>query len=180
MQICLSSTRARGISFLKMFVLLLTTLDAGLVVLSNPTSSHGTSGRLPVRGKMNLSRAVEKSRKGFLCKVPQERAYNLQDLMQSLNLQNPGESANQPAYVVLKRCDVHSGCCQSPDKSCSPKPSSTYYDDVQIELWSVEAEKGMRKQWIRVEQHGECSCEVTNSSERQRLETQKPNVTVLR
>lgn len=92
--------------------------------------------------------------------------------------QNTGESVVQPAYIVLKRCDVHSGCCTNPDSSCKPVVSSIYYEEVEIQILSLET-KGIRRQWIMAEQHGNCSCEITAINDRHRLEHVQPNVTFI-
>ncbi|XP_012270422.1 uncharacterized protein LOC105694382 [Orussus abietinus] len=147
-------------------LVLLVTLNFGVLSSSKNASSRGLR-------RIHLPRAVEMSRK-FPCKEPQPRAYHLRDLMQTVH-QNPGESANQPVYIVLKRCDVHSGCCMSPDMSCTPVKNASYFEELEIEIWSLENNK-TRRQWIRVEQHGKCTCEVATSNERKRLEHERPFV----
>lgn len=141
-----------------------------------PTAVANGENHHRVARRIHLPRAVDTSRK-FVCKEPQPRAYNLKDLMQNVH-QNPGESAIQPVYIVLKRCDGHSGCCMSPDMSCSPIETAIYYEEIEIEIWSLET-NGTRRQWIRVEQHGKCTCEVTTINDRYRLEHQLPNVTLI-
>ncbi|XP_016903774.1 uncharacterized protein LOC107992432 [Apis cerana] len=127
-------------------------------------------------GRITLSDAVKAS-KTFICKKPQFRAYSLKDLMQNVH-QNPGESPIQPVYIVLKRCDGHSGCCASPLMSCSPVESAIYYEEIEIEVWSLETNNN-RRQWIRVEQHDKCSCEITTINDRFQLEHLQPNVTLI-
>lgn len=162
-------------------LMLLTTLD-NFSVHSNPTlttiPTRSIKNEPTTPERINLLLSVDVSRK-FECNDPQARAYNLRDLMERLELHGPGESANQPPYMVVKRCDGHSGCCWSPDMACTSIDNSTYYEDIEIEVWSLLTEKS-RRQWIRVEHHGKCSCEVMNFSDRERLKFQKPNITLLR
>lgn len=129
--------------------------------------------------KITLSEAVKTSSM-FVCKKPQFRAYHLRDLMQNVH-QNPGESTIQPVYIVVKRCDGHSGCCMNSDMSCLPVQSAIYYEEIEIEIMSYETNNrtNNRRQWISVEQHGQCSCEMTRISDRYRLEHQQPNVTLI-
>ncbi|KOC65672.1 hypothetical protein WH47_10134 [Habropoda laboriosa] len=158
-------------SLLKLMILVPLTLD-NMILSAAVNGEHHHR----IIKKIHLPRAVEASRK-FVCKEPQTRAYNLKDLMQDVH-QNPGESAVQPVYIILKRCDAHAGCCMSPDMSCSPVLSAIYYEEVEIEIWSLET-NNTRRQWIRVEQHSKCSCEVTTINDRYRLEHQQPKVTLI-
>lgn len=140
-----------------------------------PSAATNSDNHRWLFGRITLSDAVKES-KSFVCKEPQFRAYNLKDLMQNVH-QNPGESAIQPVYIVLKRCDGHSGCCTSSDMSCLPVESAISYQEIEIEVWSLENSK--RRQWIRVEQHGKCSCEITTINDRYQLEHQQPNITLI-
>ncbi|KZC07393.1 PREDICTED: uncharacterized protein LOC107185710 [Dufourea novaeangliae] len=160
-------------SLLKLLIIVPLTLDNIVLSMANPDGHH--HHRRTAR-KIHLPRAIDASRK-FVCREPQTRAYNLRDLMQNVQ-QNPGESAIQPVYIILKRCDGHSGCCMSPDKSCSPVDTSIYYEEMEIEIWSLET-NGTRRQWIKVEQHGKCACEVNTSDDRNLLDYQQPNVTLI-
>ncbi|XP_076396643.1 uncharacterized protein LOC105663651 [Megachile rotundata] len=157
-------------SLLKLMILVPLTLD-NIVQSAVNGENHHRSGR-----KMNLTHAVKMSQK-FVCKEPQSRAYNLRDLMRDVQ-QNSGESPVKPVYVVLKRCDGHSGCCTSPDMSCSPEPSAIYYDEIEIEVSSLVHRKTIPR-WIRVEQHGRCFCDVTTINDRYQQELQWPNVTLV-
>ncbi|XP_043284286.1 uncharacterized protein [Venturia canescens] len=176
-------TVARGVSskLLLRLLMVLTSLDS-FSARSNPTlttpPTSSVKNESGIGNRVNLLRSLDISRK-FGCNDPQARAYNLRDLMERLELHGPGESTNQPPYMVVKRCDGHSGCCWSPDMACTLIDNSTYYEDIEIEVWSLLTKKS-RRQWIRVEQHGKCSCEVMNSSDRERLKFEKPNVTLLR
>ncbi|KOX78182.1 hypothetical protein WN51_09541 [Melipona quadrifasciata] len=125
--------------------------------------------------RISLSDAVKASNM-FVCKKPQSRAYNLKDLMQNVH-QNSGESTIQPVYIIVKRCDGHSGCCTNPDMSCLPVKSAIYYEEIEIEIWSFETSN--RRQWISVEQHGQCSCKITRIMDRYQLEHQQPNITLI-
>ncbi|XP_011695257.1 PREDICTED: platelet-derived growth factor subunit A-like [Wasmannia auropunctata] len=159
--------RPRG-SLLRLLILILTTVDQTLVVL---TAHHGGHHhRVPRR--IHLPRAMEATKK-FLCREPQSRAYNLRDLVQ-----NPSESVNQPVYIVVKRCDNHSGCCVSPDLSCGPVHSLIYHEDMEVEVWSLLT-NSTRRVWIRIEQHDRCSCEISNAKNRTREDTQPPSVQIL-
>ena len=148
-------------------LILPTSGDQGL--LSNTNSVH----RLPK--KTNLIRAVQDSIH-FNCGKPQPRAYNLRDLMQGV-YKNSAESPSYPVYVILNRCDVHTGCCATPDMSCSPEPNSIYYDDVEIAMWSLENKT--KNMWIRVEQHHKCVCEISNINDRICQENKRPYVVIL-
>nr|XP_031825959.1 uncharacterized protein LOC116424124 [Nomia melanderi] len=162
-------------SLLKLMMLVPLTLDNVVQLTANVDGQHGHHHHRPAR-RINLPRAVNMIR-SFTCVEPQSRAYNLRDLMQNVQ-QNTGDSVMQPAYIVLKRCDVHSGCCTNPDRSCKPVVSSIYYEEVETQILSLET-KGIRKQWITVEQHGNCSCEITTTHDRRRLEHLQPNVTLI-
>lgn len=168
-----NSTRG-NVWYLRLLIIVLTTVNDSLLVLSTPASSVN---RLSEHNRISMPRAVATSRK-FPCREPQPRAYHLRDLVQSMKLLNPGDSANQPIYIVVKRCDGHSGCCMSSDMTCTPVGNLTYHEDVEIEVWSLRSNES-RRQWISVEQHAKCSCELTNSDERAKLETQKPNVMIV-
>ncbi|XP_011866767.1 PREDICTED: platelet-derived growth factor subunit A-like [Vollenhovia emeryi] len=161
--------RPRG-SILRFLILILTTVDQIMVVL---TAHHGGHHHRISR-RIHLPRAMEASKK-FLCREPQSRAYNLRDLIHNMQ---PSESVNQPVYIVVKRCDSHSGCCVSPDLSCAPVQSSIYHEDMQVEVWSLLT-NSTRKAWIRIEQHGRCSCEISSVSERFREDTRPPSVQIL-
>lgn len=124
--------------------------------------------------RINLSRVIDATKR-FPCEEPQLRAYNLRDLVYGLQ---PSESANQPVYIVLKRCDSHAGCCVSPDLSCAPVQSSIYYEEMEIEIWSLLTNSTM-KIWIKVEQHGRCSCEISSTSERLRDDVLPPKIEML-
>ncbi|XP_053980852.1 uncharacterized protein LOC128877512 [Hylaeus volcanicus] len=164
--------RSLKTSLLRLMILVPLTLDN--MVLSAAVNSGGHHQQ--VSRRIHLPRAVNMSKK-FTCGEPQSRAYNLRDLMQNVH-KNPSESAIQPVYIVLKRCDGHSGCCMSSDMSCSPVESSIYYEEMEIEIWSLET-NSTRRQWIRVEQHGRCSCQVTTINDRYQLEHQQPNVILI-
>lgn len=113
-------------------------------------------------------------RENFICKQPQQRAYNLRELMQHL----PSERTRQPVYIVLKRCDKYSGCCRSPDLSCAPVESSIYYEDIEIEMMSLAInadKKAPRERWIRVKQHGECTCQINDNQ----IDNEPPVVEIL-
>lgn len=129
--------------------------------------------------RITLSETVKTS-STFVCKQPQFRAYHLRDLMQNVH-QNPGESTIQPVYIVIKRCDGHSGCCMNSDMSCLPVRSAIYYEEIEIEVMRYETTNrtDKRRQWISVEQHGQCSCEITRIDDRYQLEHQQPNVTLI-
>ncbi|XP_076685070.1 uncharacterized protein LOC143377554 [Andrena cerasifolii] len=117
------------------------------------------------RSRISFSSAVNMAKK-FVCKEPQLRAYHLKDLMQPI-VQSFGDTASQPIYIVLKRCDGQSGCCSNPDLICSPV--QVHYEDIEIELWSLQANK-TRRQWVRVEQHDRCSCEINALHSRHQLD----------
>ncbi|XP_020297084.1 uncharacterized protein LOC109861720 [Pseudomyrmex gracilis] len=153
-------------SFLGFLILILTTMDQTMMA-SHHSRHHRVSRRT------HLSNAMQASRQ-FPCSEPQTRAYHLRDLVQNLR---PSESANQPAYIVLKRCDSHSGCCHSPDLSCTPVQSEIHYEEIQIEVWSLQT-NSKRKMWIQVEQHGNCTCEISNSTQRLEMDSQQPNIQI--
>lgn len=113
--------------------------------------------------RMNLSQSIEVARK-FSCREPQFRSYNLRDLMKDIHTNS--EIVNLPLYIVLNRCDVHSGCCGSKMKSCTPIESKIYHDELEIEINSMETNL-TRRLWIRVEQHGKCICAETDLDQRQ-------------
>ncbi|XP_070148772.1 uncharacterized protein [Polyergus mexicanus] len=163
-------SRSMKRSLLRLLILILTTVDQIMVVLA---THHGGHHHLVSR-RIHLSRAMEATKK-FLCREPQSRAYNLRDLMQSMH---PSESANQPVYIVSKRCDSHSGCCVSPDLSCTPVQTSIYYEEMEVEVWSLLT-NSTRRAWIRIEQHGRCSCEISNATERLRTDIQLPGIQIL-
>ncbi|XP_033208819.1 uncharacterized protein LOC117167763 [Belonocnema kinseyi] len=131
---------------------------------------------LPTYADQNLIQAVQNSR-NFSCKEPQNRAYNLQDLMQEVQ-QNSAETPTHPAYIILKRCDAHSGCCHTTEMSCFPVTSWNYFEDVEIRIWNVETNK-TRNIWIRIEQHRKCACEESNISDRIAQESRKPRIKIL-
>ncbi|XP_066587237.1 uncharacterized protein [Prorops nasuta] len=158
------------ISFLRVMIIVLAALDDA----SSAVNEHRHPGNHFRR--IHLPKGLEMSRK-FACKEPQSRAYNLRDLMQRHH-QNAGETANQPIYIVLKRCDLHSGCCRSPDMSCTPVESDVYFEDFEIEVWSLY-NNDTRRQWIRVAQHGSCYCEETNANNRTQLEKENPQVLLI-
>ncbi|XP_076174824.1 uncharacterized protein LOC143150439 [Ptiloglossa arizonensis] len=164
--------RSLRTSLLRLMIIVPLTLDN--MVLSAAENDDVHHHR--VTRRIHLPRNVDISRK-FACREPQSRAYNLRDLMQDVH-QNPGESAIQPVYIVLKRCDGHSGCCTSPDMSCSPVESLIYYEEMEIEIWSLETNR-TRRQWIRIEQHGRCSCEMTTINDRHQQEHQQPNAILI-
>ncbi|KAI4485330.1 hypothetical protein M0804_006835 [Polistes exclamans] len=113
--------------------------------------------------RMNLSQSNDVVKK-FSCREPQFRSYNLRDLMKDIHTNS--ESVNYPLYIVLNRCDVHSGCCGSTLKSCTPMESEIYHDELEVEINSIETNIS-RTLWIRVEQHGKCICAETDPDERQ-------------
>ncbi|EZA54643.1 hypothetical protein DMN91_006689 [Ooceraea biroi] len=157
-------------SLLIFFILILTTIDQAMMVLA----SHHNGHHHRVSRKIHLPRAMEATKR-FPCRDPQSRSYNVRDLVQSMQ---SSESPNRPVYIVLKRCDSHSGCCTSPDLSCAPVQSSIYYEEVEVEVWSLLT-NSTRRTWIRVEQHGRCSCEISNSSDRLRADIQPPATEIL-
>ncbi|KAG7205376.1 hypothetical protein KM043_007372 [Ampulex compressa] len=158
----------RSSRLLRFTILVLSVFDGGAWSMAVNAEDHS-----PVTRRINLPLAVEASRK-FACKEPQQRAYNLKDLTQGM-YRNPGESAVQPVYVVLKRCDGYAGCCRSPDMSCTPIKSLVYYEEIQIETWNLVT-NDTKRQWIKVEQHGNCTCEESTLSERHRSLTERPEV----
>ncbi|XP_078038586.1 uncharacterized protein LOC144470875 [Augochlora pura] len=127
-----------------------------------------TSARLDFRATTTESR-------NFTCKKPQLRSYNLKDLLQSMH-KDIGVVFVLPIYIVVKRCDGHSGCCPSSDRICTPEPSSIYYEEFQIEIRTVK-EKDPTMRWITVEQHGNCICKFTSVDERKQMEYLQPKVT---
>lgn len=157
-------------SLLRLLILILTTMDQMMLLFA----AHHGGHHHRMSKRIHLSSAREATMR-FLCREPQSRAYNLRDLVQSMN---PSESANQPVYIVLKRCDSHSGCCISPDLSCTPVQSSIYYDEMEVEVWSLMT-NSTRRAWIRVEQHGRCTCEISNATERLRTDIQLPSIQIL-
>ncbi|KAL0119596.1 hypothetical protein PUN28_007796 [Cardiocondyla obscurior] len=156
-------------SLLRLLILILT-MDQTMVVF---TAHHGGHHHR-ITKKIHLPRAMEATKK-FLCREPQSRAYNLRDLVN--NVQS-SETVNQPVYIVVKKCDSHSGCCVSPDLSCAPVQSSIYHEDMEVEVWSLLT-NSTRKVWIRIEQHGRCSCEISDVSERLREDAQPPSIRFL-
>ncbi|CAL7943179.1 unnamed protein product [Xylocopa violacea] len=165
-------SRSSRSSLVKMMILIPLTLDS---VALSAVINAGNGIR-----KIYLPDAVKISRT-FPCKDPQTRAYNLRDLMKNVH-KNPGVSAEQPIYIKLKRCDGHSGCCTVKDHVCSPVKSEIYYEDVEILISNVvffENNTQFKKEWIRVEQHGECTCNENTANELNQLDHQHPNVTVL-
>ncbi|KAH0950842.1 hypothetical protein HN011_008079 [Eciton burchellii] len=154
-------------SLLRLFILILT-MHQTLIILATHHGSHRVSR------KIHLLRAMEAT-KIFLCRDPQSRSYNVRDVMQGMQ---SSESPNRPVYIVLKRCDSHSGCCTSPDLSCAPVQSSIYHEEMEVEVWSLLT-NSTRKIWIRVEQHGRCSCEISNSSDRLKADIQPPAIEIL-
>lgn len=156
-------------SLLRLLILILTTVDQMMVLATHHGGHHHRMSR-----RIHLTRAMEATKR-FLCREPQSRAYNLRDLVQNMH---PSESANQPVYIVLKRCDSHSGCCVSPDLSCTPVQSSIYYEEMEIEVWSLLT-NSTRRAWIKVEQHGRCTCEISNATERLRTDIQLPSIQIL-
>lgn len=162
-------SRPRG-SLLKLLILILTAMDQTMAVLATHHGGH----HHPVPRRIHLPRAMEATKK-FLCREPQSRAYNLRDLVHSMK---PSESVNQPVYIVVKKCDSHSGCCVSPDLSCTPVHSSIYHEDMEVEVWSLLT-NSTRKVWIRIEQHGRCSCEISSASERLREDIRPPSIQFL-
>ncbi|EFN88235.1 uncharacterized protein LOC105192042 [Harpegnathos saltator] len=148
-----------------LFLMLILTINQMMLApASHPSDQQHSAAR-----RIHLMTALEASR-NFTCKTPQLRAYNLRDLMQHL----PSESVRQPVYIVLKRCDSHSGCCLSPDLSCAPVDSSIYYEELEIEVRSLIT-NSRRKVWIKVEQHGKCSCKL-NTSQR---DNEPPSIEIL-
>ncbi|XP_034946963.1 uncharacterized protein [Chelonus insularis] len=129
------------------------------------------------RSAMRLP-AVERAR-NLSCIDPQPRAYHLKDLMENYGLLHPKESPDQPAYLVVRRCDGQSGCCSSPDLVCMPEANTIYFEELEIQLWSVETKKPIRK-IISVEQHSTCSCEPANQTERENLERRRPKISLVR
>ncbi|XP_011168948.1 platelet-derived growth factor subunit A [Solenopsis invicta] len=161
--------RPRG-SLVRFLILILTAVNQGMVVL---TAHHGGHHQQVPR-RIHLPRAMEATKK-FLCKEPQSRAYNLRDLVHTMH---SSEIVEQPMYIVVKKCDSHSGCCVSPDLSCAPVQSSIYHEDMEVEVWSLLT-NSTRRVWIRIEQHGRCSCEISSVSERLREDTRLPNIKIL-
>ncbi|XP_014488179.1 PREDICTED: snake venom vascular endothelial growth factor toxin ICPP-like [Dinoponera quadriceps] len=136
-------------SFLRLLLLVLTAIGQ-----TSPAPTH--SDHRPLETKRTHLHTVLEATKNFICKKSQPRAYSLMDLMQHL----PSESARRPVYIVLKRCDSYAGCCNSPDLSCAPVESSIYYEEMEIVMSSLKTNSS-RRTWIRVRQHGECSCELS-------------------
>ncbi|EFN70081.1 hypothetical protein EAG_07476 [Camponotus floridanus] len=162
-------SRSMKRSLLRLLILILTTVDQMMVLATHHGGHHHRMSR-----RIHLTRAMEATKR-FLCREPQSRAYNLRDLVQSMH---PSESANQPVYIVLKRCDSHSGCCVSPDLSCTPVQSSIYYEEMEVEVWSLLT-NSTRRAWIKVEQHDKCTCEISNATERLRTDIQPPSIQIL-
>lgn len=161
-------------SFLRLLLLILIMIDQTILVLAiHHDAQHHHHHHHRETRRIHLS-GVKEAIQRFPCNEPQLRAYNLRELMHSLQ---PSDSANQP-YIVLKRCDSHSGCCLSPDLSCAPMHSSIYREEMEIEIWSLLT-NSMRRIWIRVEQHGRCSCEISNSTERLRTDILSPAIEIL-
>ncbi|XP_024881569.1 uncharacterized protein LOC112460879 [Temnothorax curvispinosus] len=155
-------------SLLRLLILILTAVDQTMVTAHHDGHHHRASGRI------HLPRAMEATKK-FLCREPQSRAYNLRDLVHNMQ---PSESVNRPVYIVVKKCDSHTGCCVSPDLSCAPVRSSIYHEDMEVEVWSLLT-NSTKKVWIRIEQHGRCSCEISSAGERLIEDTQPPNIQIL-
>lgn len=155
-----SSLLRSGISLLQVIVLILSTTDG--TVLSLPMTKNIST---------NLTQAVKKSR-SFPCEKPQFRSYNLHDLMKNV-YKSSSETASTPVYIVLKRCDVHSGCCANSNMTCSPVKSAIYYENIEIGVLNLATKK--TKRWIRVEQHSKCACEYNTFNDGMAL----PNVVLL-
>ncbi|XP_032663418.1 uncharacterized protein LOC116840621 [Odontomachus brunneus] len=154
--------------FLRFLLLILTIVNQTMLA---PANHH--SGNQHVARRIDLQSAIS-IRKNFTCKEPQQRAYNLRDLMQHL----PSERTRQPVYIVLKRCDSYSGCCRSADLSCIPVESSIYYEDIEIEMSSLAmtTKRKADHRWIRVKQHGECICKIVDANQ---TDTEPPVIQIL-
>ncbi|KAK2583691.1 hypothetical protein KPH14_009617 [Odynerus spinipes] len=159
--------------YLRLLILIALSLSNAAPSMTTDDKVHH---RLPRRIPYSRTTTIETWRK-FPCREPQPRAYILPDLMQSF-YQNLGKSVNFPIYIVLKRCDMHSGCCTTSNKSCTPVDSEIYYEDIEIEIYSLKT-NNTRKEWIRVEQHGKCACAVTTAEERHHSKKRKPNIVIL-
>ncbi|KAI4487064.1 hypothetical protein M0802_012053 [Mischocyttarus mexicanus] len=132
---------------------------------------HDLQQRVPTR--INFTRALQVAR-NFSCQTPQLRSYNLRDSMRTVH--KSSEIVNFPLYIVLNRCDVHSGCCRDTSKSCTPIESLIYHDEIEIELSSLETNR-TKKLWIKVEQHGNCTCSKTNPEQRRNYSN--PNIKMI-
>ncbi|KAH0533752.1 uncharacterized protein LOC123274573 [Cotesia glomerata] len=165
------------IKVLRVIILITTILCKIQETQSNQstTRKNRTSGSSP-RSALRLP-AVERARK-FICTEPQPRAYHLKDLMDSQGLLHSQEAPNHPSYLVVRRCDEHSGCCPSPELVCMPAEGSVYFEEFDVQFRSVDTKKTSHKR-ISVEQHHNCSCEPANRTQRETLETRRPKITVV-
>lgn len=120
--------------------------------------------------------AVVRARK-HSCGEPQQRGYHLVDLMYNEGLLKNGEQPNQPAYLVVRRCDSHSGCCPSIYMTCRPDPETIYFERLEIELSYYDGRPFRMN--ITVEQHASCYCDDSiNQTERETMDTQRPKIVV--
>lgn len=134
------------------------------LILDNMVLPAATKNRYPhhqVERKINMEQSKNISDE-FICKEVQLRSYVLDDLFQRA-YPNQGMYIYHPMYVVLKRCDGHSGCCNSSASRCAPV--TIVYDDVEVKIGSFINDLKISG-WIRVEQHRECSCKPTSRREK--------------
>lgn len=128
--------------------------------------------------KFKNTATVKYRSKNFSCKNSQPRAYQISDLMTSLNLFDT-DCTYSPSYLVINRCDGHSGCCQAYDYTCMPDKKNN--ETLFIEYWRVDPtnindnSKIMIKK-IVVEQHVSCHCKPANATARKLLNTILPNI----
>ncbi|XP_015171370.1 PREDICTED: uncharacterized protein LOC107063793 [Polistes dominula] len=148
---------------LRLIILIVSIMcNTAQAMTTNNVSRHQMHHLHRTPKRMNFSRSLEAAQ-NFSCREPQFRSYNLRDLMKTVH--SNSEIVDFPLYIVLNRCDVHSGCCKAITKSCTPIESQIYYDEIEIDISSIETTKKKRL-WIRVEQHGKCICADTNPDQR--------------
>lgn len=140
-------------SLLRLLPLIFMMIDQ---IMLAPASQQNNQQDLEVN-RTDLRLTIETSKK-FTCRDPQLRSYNLGDLMQHV----PSESPVRPGYIVLKRCDSHSGCCNVSGMSCTP--SEVYYEYMEIEIKSVQTNR-KRNRWIKVQHHRNCTCRIITTSQ---------------
>lgn len=148
---------------MRFFILILMTVDQTMVLTAAPSFP-------PSDKKTYFTDAIKCSRKEVFPCRPQLRSYNLKDLVNMQDSIMRNMEPRQPAYIVQRRCDSHSGCCFSKDQSCAP--TQIEYEQIQIEIKYLNANV-TKKTWIRIERHRSCTC-VPDSSWAMRNRTDLP------
>ncbi|XP_011301180.1 uncharacterized protein [Fopius arisanus] len=129
--------------------------------------------KISIYDKVRRLEAV-KTCQEFYCNGPQPRTYHIIDLLKDHKyITNSSVPIITPSYLVVKRCDGHAGCCDSPSLTCLAKTKS----EKEIEIYRLEANGTSQLVKLTIENHTSCECGTANNKTyREQLNVRKPNI----